>query len=137
MDDQEIWDALHKHLRTIYERDAAAYRQTVSDDLVIYEWYVTPHRQDGVESHLFFISQTDMFPPGAKYFYQLLEPKAQRYGDTAILCYTLLMATSLNGVRKVSSTNESRVLVKLDGQWKVVHVHKSPTAGGGHVENMP
>ncbi len=127
MDNQEIWDALHKHLRTIYERDPDGYRKSVTDDLVIYEWYVTPHRQDGVGTHIFFISETDMFPPGAKYFYELLEPKLQRFGEVAIACYTLLLATSLNGERKVTTMNESRVLVNVDGQWKVAHVHKSPT----------
>ncbi len=136
MDHQDIWDALDKHLHTIYERDPDGYRASVTADLVIYEWYVTPHRQDGLGSHLFFISQTDMFPKGAQYHYELLEPKLQQYGDTAIVCYTLLMATSLDGVRKVSTMNESRVLVKLDGHWKVCHVHKSPTSGG-HVENAP
>lgn len=126
-EEQAIWDALRRHLHTIYERDPEGYRQSVTEDLVIYEWYVTPHRQDGVGTHLFFIAETNMFPEGAKYYFELLEPKLQRYGDVAIACYTLLMATSLERERKVTTVNETRVLVKLDGQWKVAHVHKSPT----------
>ena len=49
----------------------------------------------------------------------------QNYGDTAIASYTLLISTaSAEGVQVVSH-NESRVLVKQNGTWKVVHAHKS------------
>ena len=125
---QEVWDALRAHLKTIYERDPHGYRQSVTEDLVIYEWYVTPNRQDGVGSHLFFIENTPVIPNGAAYHYELLTPKIQRYGDVAVVCYTLMMMTALDGQRKVTTMNETRVLVKHDGRWRVSHVHKSPTA---------
>jgi ketosteroid isomerase-like protein len=58
----------------------------------------------------------------------------QRYGDTAIASYTLLVsAASSEGVR-VAAHNESRVMVKQDGQWQVVHVHKSPAWPAPHVQ---
>ena len=57
----------------------------------------------------------------------------QRYGDTAIASYTLLISTaSADGV-KVASHNESRVMVKLNGALKVVHVHKSPAWQAPHI----
>jgi hypothetical protein len=34
---------------------------------------------------------------------------------------------------KVVSHNESRVIVKQDGKWKVVHVHKSPAWQAPHI----
>jgi len=57
----------------------------------------------------------------------------QRYGDTAIARYTLLISTALPEGVKVAAHNESRVIVKLDGEWKVVHVHKSPVWSAPHV----
>lgn len=33
----------------------------------------------------------------------------------------------------VSSHNESRVMVKLEDGWKVVHVHKSPSWAAPHM----
>ncbi len=57
----------------------------------------------------------------------------QRYGDLAIASYTLLVSAALPGGVRVTSHNESRVMVKLDGAWKVVHVHKSPTWNAPHV----
>ena len=49
------------------------------------------------------------------------------------LSYTLLISTaSAEGV-KVASHNESRVMVKQNGTWKVVHVHKSPAWQAPHI----
>jgi len=57
----------------------------------------------------------------------------QRYGDIAIASYTMLVTTALPDGVKVASHNESRVIVKIDGKWKVVHCHKSPTWAAPHV----
>ena len=60
------------------------------------------------------------------YRYDLLEPRLQRYGDTAIVSYTfMLSADSSDGISHTLH-NESRVLVRRDEAWQVVHVHKSP-----------
>ena len=59
----------------------------------------------------------------------------QRYGDTAIACYTLLVSTADEEGVKVAAHNESRVMVKLDGKWKVVHVHKSPAYPAPHTQD--
>jgi ketosteroid isomerase-like protein len=57
----------------------------------------------------------------------------QRYGDTAIASYTLLISTATADGVKVASHNESRVMIKLNGAWKVVHVHKSPAWQAPHI----
>jgi len=36
---------------------------------------------------------------------------------------------------KVASHNESRVMVKQKGKWKIVHVHKSPAWQAPHVSS--
>jgi len=124
---EEIWDALHDHLYTVFSRDAAGYAAGVTDDLSLYEWFVTPHRQDGVEFHLFMIEHAWAGTQDGDWRYDLLEPKLQLYGDTAIVSYTFLLTVrGAEGIRH-RSHNESRVLVKTGGGWKVVHVHKSPS----------
>ena len=57
----------------------------------------------------------------------------QRYGNTAIASYTLLISTALQDGVHVASHNESRVIVKIEGAWKVVHCHKSPAWGAPHI----
>lgn len=123
--EREIWTFLDRHLRSIFSRDSATYRATTGEDLSLYEWFVTPHRQDGLEFHFFMIDHS-WAGKDLDYRYDLLEPRLQLYGDTAIVSYTfMLTAAGPDGIGH-KSHNESRVLVRRDGQWQVVHVHKSP-----------
>lgn len=59
--------------------------------------------------------------------FDLANYREQRYGDTAICSYTLLISTSLGNGVTVRSYNETRVMVRFPDGWQVVHVHKSPT----------
>ena len=123
--EQEIWDFLHQHLRSIFTHDADTYQATTSPDLSLYEWFVAPHRQDGLDFHFYMIDHswagtTDDFR------FDLLEPRLQLYGDTAVVSYTFMLSVAkADGIRHTLH-NESRVLVKRGGAWQVVHVHKSP-----------
>lgn len=123
--EREIWDFLDRHLRGIFTNDSAAYRATTGEDLSLYEWFVTPHRQDGLEFHFFMIDH-NWAGEGLDFRYDLLEPRLQLYGDTAIVSYTFMLTVAgAEGIRHVTH-NESRVLVRREGRWQVVHVHKSP-----------
>lgn len=124
-DEQEIWDFLHRHLRAIFMRDAAAYQTTTAEDLSLYEWFITPHRQDGLEFHRFMIEHS-WAGTDTDFRYDLWEPRLQRYGNTAIVTYTFMLTTATAAGIRHRTHNETRVLVKGDDGWKVVHVHKSP-----------
>ena len=131
-DERAVWDALHRHLRSIYEGDTPTYTATTAEDLSLYEWFVVPHRQDGLPFHLFAIEHKwAKTGDSADWRYDLLEPRLQRYGDTAIVCYTFLLTRFVDGEMVQKHHNESRVLVKFAEGWKVVHVHKSPAQPQG------
>ena len=123
--EQEIWGVLQRHLDSIFTGDSKTYAETTAKDLSLYEWWVTPHRQDGLDFHKFMIDNR-WSGAGDKWRYDLLEKRCQRYGDTAIVSYTFLLSIASDSGIKHQMHNESRVLVKLSGAWKVVHVHKSP-----------
>jgi hypothetical protein len=127
--EQEIWDFLHRHLRSIFTRDLDTYKATTSNELSLYEWFVAPHRQDGLEFHLFMIEH-NWAGAEADFRYDLLEPRLQLYENTAIVSYTFMLTTCREGAVQHRTHNESRVLVKTDGRWQVVHVHKSPASSG-------
>ena len=137
--DQEIYDFLLKHLSGIMKNDIASYHETTAEDLTLYEWWVTPHRLDGLPFHEFMM--TSNAERGAvfgaeetgKTRFDLSNLHIQRYADTAIASYTLLISTSSKDGVKVASHNESRVIVKINNSWKVVHVHKSPAYQAPHV----
>lgn len=127
--EQEIFDFLDRHLRSVFTRDVEAYVATTSEELSLYEWWVTPHRQDGLDFHLFMIENSWSGTTG-EFRYDLLEPRVQIYGDTAVVSYTFMLSrVEEEGSLSHHTHNESRVLVKKEGDWQVVHVHKSPTYG--------
>ena len=137
--DQEIHEFLLKHLSGIMSNDIASYHETTAEDLTLYEWWVTPHHLDGLPFHEFMMISNDSrgtvfgAEEKGKSRFDLSNLLIQRYGETAIASYTLLISTAMNDGVKVASHNESRVMVKMDGKWKVVHVHKSPSYSAPHV----
>jgi len=136
---------LEDHLAHIFAYDTEHYRATTTEDLSLYEWYITPHRIDGFPFHEFLMNEAKRANATALTGDGLLDNKAerpaerprvhfdlanyreQRYGDTAIASYTLLVSTSAGSGTTVRGYNESRVIVKFPDGWRVVHVHKSPT----------
>ena len=141
MSNEEIIAFLKVHLRSIQENDIQTYHETSADDLTLYEWWITPHRIDGLPFHEFMM--TSNAERGAVFGaegkaksptrFDLSNLHIQNYGDTAIASYTLLISTASQEGVKVASHNESRVIVKRDGAWKVVHVHKSPAWQASHI----
>ena len=123
--EKEIWAFLGRHLHSIFSQDSDTYQATTASDLSLYEWFVTPHRQDGLDFHFFMIDH-GWAATGAEFRYDLLEPRLQLYGDTAIVSYTFMLTVADEGEITHYSHNESRVLVKKGDEWQVVHVHKSP-----------
>lgn len=141
MSDNEIVEFLSKHLQSIQDNDMNIYNATTAEDLTLYEWWVTPHRIDGLPFHEFMMASNaergTVFGAEGKgktaTRFDLSNLHIQRYGDTAIASYTLLISTATTDGVKVASHNESRVMVKMDGAWKVVHVHKSPAWQAPHI----
>ncbi len=123
--EKEVWDFLHRHLQSVFTRDVETYRATTSEDLSLYEWFITPHRQDGLDFHFFMIEHS-WAGSGSDFRYDLLEPRLQLYGDTAVVSYTFMLSIATETGITHRSHNESRVLIKGDDGWQIVHVHKSP-----------
>lgn len=145
MNDSEIHEFLLRHIQSIRENDLEAYHATTSEELTLYEWWVTPHRIDGLPFHDFMMTENerrgsvfgtettgdDKTKTNTRF--DLANLHIQRYGNTAIASYTLLTSSGLADGVKVASHNESRVIVNIDGDWKVVHVHKSPSWLSAHM----
>ena len=128
MEEGELWAFLEEHLRSIYEGDWATYEATTHEELSLYEWFVAPHRLDGLPFHRFML-ENQWATRGRPYRLDLLEKRLQRYKDVAIFSYPLLVTVEGDGLRHFA-VNESRVAVRFPEGWKVVHVHKSPAGAG-------
>jgi len=139
--ESEITEFLLRHLKAINENDTKVYYETTHADLTLYEWWVTPHRLDGLPFHEFMMEAnakhgTVFGAEGepAPTRFDLANLKIQDYGETAIASYTLLVSTATPQGVQVAAHNESRVMVKFNGKCQVVHVHKSPAYAAPHVE---
>jgi hypothetical protein len=129
------------------DNDIKKYHESTSEDLTLYEWFITPHRIDGIPFHDFMMesnsSKGTVFgsevinhesEKSTSTRFDLANLQIQRYGDTAIASYTILISTNHSLRVKVIAHNESRVIVKHEGIWKVVHVHKSPAWQAPHIQ---
>ena len=122
---EEVLDITRQMLDAMYSADPEIHRRHSAEDMSSYEWYIAPQRIDGLEFHLALIAGGGN---GISSRLDMLTPRVQVYGDTAIVNYTLLKTTLGADVPPQFSTmNETRVFVKLDRVWKMVHLHKSPT----------
>ena len=55
--DSEIREFLERHIQAVMQNDIAAYTETTSPDLTIYEWWITPHRIDGLPFHEYMMAE--------------------------------------------------------------------------------
>jgi ketosteroid isomerase-like protein len=137
----EVIAFLKNHLQSIQDNNTQAYAETTAEDLTLFEWWITPHRIDGLPFHEFMLTSNaerdTVFGAEAKTKsrtrFDLSNLHIQEYGDMAIASYTLLISTAMPDGVKVAAHNESRVMIKQDGKWKVVHVHKSPAWQAPHI----
>ncbi len=139
---------LHQHLQAVFDNDLEAYHATTSEDLTLYEWWITPHRIEGIPFHDFMMGgnkekgtvfgaevEGASSSKPAQTRYDLANLKVQTYNEIcAVISYTLLISANAGSGVSVSAHNESRVLVKQGGQWQVVHCHKSPAYAAPHTQ---
>jgi hypothetical protein len=139
----EIRSWLETHLQAIFDADISGYHATTVEDLTLYEWHVTPHRIEGLPFHDFMLAEAGRedtaalaldpspgaaTPAGPAHVrFDLANYREQIYGDTAICSYTMLISRGAPSGVRVVSYNESRVLIRFEQGWRVVHVHKSPS----------
>ena len=130
----EIESFLRRHLDSVFADDVAAYHATTADELTLYEWFVTPHRIDGLPFHDFQMSEAarrggifnDIGGEDSHYRYDLANLKIQQYGEVAVCTFTLLVSKGDGMSVTVESHHETRVIARVGDGLKVVHVHKSP-----------
>ena len=56
MTNEEILAFLKVHLQSIQDNDIQTYHETTAEDLTLYEWWITPHRIDGLPFHEFMMT---------------------------------------------------------------------------------
>lgn len=123
---REVLEALERLLHAIYCQDIDTYRELVTDDVSSFE-AETPVRIDTLDFHLHYMrQQKTLRAPSAQYRLDIVNPRVQVYGGAAVASYTLVVTRSDEEGIRFSTTNETRVFVRQDGRWMMVHFHKTP-----------
>jgi ketosteroid isomerase-like protein len=131
---ETVLEVLNRNLQSIWDGDDAAYRATTADDVSFFEWYISPQRIDGLDFHLreLAVHKDVVGGGGSRVEHEILQPRVQLYGDTAIVTYTLLIRAVGEAGVVHKSHHETRVFYNFGDahapQWKLVHCHKSPVA---------
>ncbi len=130
-----ILSILDRNLQSIWEGDTETYRATTAEDVSFFEWYISPQRIDGLDFHLRELQVHKDVVGGrqdSRVEHEILQPRVQVYGDTAIVTYTLLVRAVSDAGVVHKSHNETRVFHNFGDvdapSWKLVHCHKSPVA---------
>ncbi len=89
-------------------------------------------RIEGLDMHLFALGQFAELVEAARAsgekvagHLELLNPKVQLYGDTAIVTFTSGVWRMQGEEFSAEFLNETRVWVRRGGAWKLAHFHKS------------
>lgn len=125
-EDQELLDITTRMLAAIHNGEADTYSALCADDLTCFE-DVCPYRIDGIPFHVSLIKQMAEDPLQQPVRFDLLTPKVQCYGDSAVVTYTRLLTFNDSGKPSWRTFNESRVFIRQDGKWLMVHFHRTPT----------
>jgi len=119
--EEEIIALTYKIWKAENDKDMATRNKYISDDYTEFNSdYAT--RIDGKTKN-FTLSDAN-FSGGTSLADEMLNPKVQVYGDVAILTYNFAGVIKDNDGKVVTSKAKStRVYVKMNGTWKLVHAN--------------
>ncbi len=123
--EREVWQVIEMWNRAFAENNAEDYFQYVADDITV----LTPSNPYRVEGKP---DDREEFEFGIRLAYskvgifQEMTPLIRVYGDTAFATY---FSRGYYGEAPAGGTmsylKETDVLRRIDGQWKIVHIHVS------------
>ena len=121
---QEIINIVKAEWAGLAKKDVAASQKNIAEDYTEFNGDAAT-RVDG-RSLSGRIAEAGTKDPGTRIVDEMLNPKVQVYGDTAILSYNFFgLEQDKEGKVKPTRAKSSRVYVKQDGKWMLVHANFS------------
>jgi calcium/calmodulin-dependent protein kinase (CaM kinase) II len=111
-------------LDSIAAADWSVYDSLCSPDATCFEPETRGHLVEGMAFHKFYF---DLDPAGGPRNVTMATPHVRLLGDdAAIVAYTrLVQRLDSDGLPVTSRVEETRIWQRLDGSWKLVHIHRS------------
>jgi ketosteroid isomerase-like protein len=120
----EVWAVVEAFNRAFAENDLERYFGFVAEEITV----LTPRNPYRVEGRQ---DDREEFEFGLRAgysrvgFFQAMQPRVQRYGDTAVATYFSRGRYGPEGAGSTAYYKETDVLVRRAGGWKIVHIHVS------------
>jgi calcium/calmodulin-dependent protein kinase (CaM kinase) II len=122
--EEQLIELTHQMLKAIQNGDRETYTQLCAPELTAFENDVAPYRIDGVPFHAELIeATTEQYSHLLRF--DMLQPSVQVHGNAAVVCYTRLMTFAVDVPPTWRASNETRVFVKKDEGWRMVHFHRT------------
>jgi ketosteroid isomerase-like protein len=119
---QQIIDIVKAEWAGYAKKNVAASQKNIAEDYTEFNGEAAT-RVDGRPLSA-RIAEAASRDPGTRIADEMLNPKVQVYGDTAILTYNFLgLEQDKDGKVKPTRAKSSRVYVKQGGEWMLVHAN--------------
>lgn len=114
-------------LDAIAQANWAAYQELCQPDLTCFEPETCGQLVEGMAFHKYYF---DLGSDGRPCLNTMASPRVRLLGaDAAIIMYVrLVQRLGSDDAPKTTAVEETRVWQRIDGHWRHVHVHRSPSA---------
>jgi ketosteroid isomerase-like protein len=121
----ELLRLTNKLLESITQGDLATYQELCDPSLTAFEPEAMGQMVEGLPFHEFYF-KLDGKKRGPRQT-TTCSPKVRVMGDAAVVCYVrLTQGIGSDGELFTTAVEETRVWQRQAGQWKLVHLHRSP-----------
>lgn len=126
--EEDVIALTYQHWKADMEKDVDGVAAILADDYTEFNAQI-PTRIDGKKMA---IKMTEAVNQGDSevVLAEMVNPKVQVYGDTAILTYNYVGMNMVDGEATPFLAKSTRVYVKMDGGWKLVHANFAPVGTG-------
>jgi ketosteroid isomerase-like protein len=126
--EEEVIAITYEQWAADMEKDSAKALSILADDYTEFN-FQAPTRIDGKKMAKKMAEAANQ-ADGEIVMAEMLNPKVQVYGDTAILTYNYFGMNKQDGEVAPFLAKSTRVYVKMGGDWKLVHANFAPVAVG-------
>ena len=124
--EQAVWDVIQAFNRAFAANDPNTYFTYIDDDITVIT-PKNPYRLEGLAPDREEFEFGIQIGYSRVHYFQEMQPLVRVYGDSAVVTYFSRGYYGVEGQGRTVYLKETDVLVKRDGQWKIVHIHVSAT----------
>src|ERR1700737_4393091 len=124
--ESEVLEVIKNFNRAFANNDPDKYFTYIARDITVIT-PSNPYRVEGLEQDRAEFEHSLRSGVSRVGYFQEMQPKVQLLGETAVVTYFSRGSYGPKGQEKVCYYNETDVLQKKAGPWKIVHIHVSST----------